>query len=144
MSCITLQDLNTRFAPTELLGKLLNACADLPKKALDQVDEIKKITGEDPVKGEYKGGKSFWFKSYAKLIFSANEMPINHDEKSDAFYRRMITIVVTQKGKKISGLRNGLRDGMPGFIHECVDALHRMYISGKGIDSENSKRLVHE
>lgn len=144
VSCITLQDLNTRFAPTELLGKLLNACADLPKKALDQVDEIKKITGEDPVKGEYKGGKSFWFKSYAKLIFSANEMPINHDEKSDAFYRRMITIAVTQKGKKISGLRNGLRDGMPGFIHECVDALHRMYISGKGIDSENSKRLVHE
>lgn len=141
---ITLQDLNTRFTPTVLLGKLLNACADLPKKALDQVDEIKKITGEDLVKGEYKGGKTFWFKSHSKLIFSANEMPVNHDEKSDAFYRRLITIAVTQKGEKISGLKKGLQDGMPGFIHECMDALHRMYVSGKGIDSENSKRLVHE
>ena len=144
VSCITLQDLNERFTPTELLGKLLNACADLPKKALDQVDAIKRITGEDLVKGEYKGGKVFSFRSYAKLIFSANEMPVNLDEKSDAFYRRMLTIEVMEKGETIPNLKEGLDQSMPGFIRECMDALNRMYSSGGGIDSPNSKRLVHE
>lgn len=144
VSCITLQDLNERFTPTELLGKLLNACADLPKKALDQVDAIKRITGEDLVKGEYKGGKVFAFRSYAKLIFSANEMPVNLDEKSDAFYRRMLSIEVMQKGRDIPDLKEGLAYSMPGFIRECVAALTRLYTTRREIDSPNSKRLVHE
>lgn len=144
VSSITLQDLNERFTPTELLGRLLNACADLPKKALDQVDAIKRITGEDLVKGEYKGGKVFAFRSYAKLVFSANEMPVNLDEKSDAFYRRMISIEVIKKGKEIPDLKQGLECSMPGFIRECVAALSRLYSSHQEIDSPNSKRLVHE
>lgn len=144
VSCITLQDLNERFTPTELLGKLLNACADLPKKALDQVDAIKRITGEDLVKGEYKGGKVFAFRSHAKLIFSANEMPVNLDEKSDAFYRRMLTIEVMQKGEYIPNLKEGLAHSMPGFIRECMAALTRLYTTRRKIDSPNSKRLVHE
>lgn len=144
ISCITLQDLNERFTPTELLGKLLNACADLPKKALEQVDAIKRITGEDLVKGEYKGGKVFAFRSYAKLIFSANEMPVNLDEKSEAFYRRLLAIEVKEKGVKIKGLKEGLKYSMPGFIRECVLALSRMYVIGRDIDSPNSKKLVHE
>ncbi len=144
VSSITLQDLGERFMPTELLGKLLNACADLPKKALDQVDAIKRITGEDLVKGEYKGGKIFTFYSYAKLIFSANEMPISLDEKSGAFFRRLLMIDVAKKGPQIEGLKQGLEESMPGFIHECVDALSHMYAKGGEIDSPNSKRLVHE
>ena len=144
VSCITLQDLNERFTPTELLGRLLNACADLPKKALEQVDAIKRITGEDLIKGEYKGGKVFSFRSYAKLIFSANEMPTNLDEKSEAFYRRLLAIEVKQKGHKIENLKDGLKFSIPGFIKECMAALSRMYLSQREIDSPNSKKLVHE
>lgn len=144
ISCITLQDLNERFTPTELLGKLLNTCADLPKKALEQVDMIKRITGEDQIKGEYKGGKMFRFNSYAKLFFSANEMPASLDEKSDAFYRRILMAEVLKKGPRIQSLKKGLWESMPGFIKECVAALTRLYLSGGEIDSPNSKRLVHE
>lgn len=144
VSSITIQDLNERFTPTELLGKLLNACADLPKKALDQVDALKRITGEDLVKGEYKGGRVFSFRSYAKLIFSANEMPVNLDEKSDAFYRRMLFIEIPKKGECILNLKEGLARSMPGYIRECVAALTRLYTSGRKIDSTNSKKLVHE
>lgn len=144
VSCITLQDLQERFTPTELLGKLLNACADLPRKALEQVDAIKRITGEDPIKGEYKGGKVFSFLSYAKLIYSANEMPVSLDEKTGAFYRRILAIEITRKGPRIKALRQGLEYSMPGFIKECVAALARMYARGGEIDSPNSKRIVHE
>ena len=84
------------------------------------------------------------FRSYAKLIFSANEMPVNLDEKSDAFYRRMLTIEVSRKGEKIPNLKEELRNSMPGFICECMNALHRMYVSEQAIDSKNSRQLVHE
>lgn len=144
VSCITLQDLGERFFPTELLGKLLNACADLPKTALDQVDEIKRITGEDMIKGEYKGGKVFGFRSYAKLLFSANEMPVSLDEKSGAFFRRIMMIEVRQKGRRIDCLAEGLTYSMPGFINECMAALSRMYARGGPIDSPNSEKLVRE
>lgn len=144
VSSITIQDLNERFTPTELLGKLLNACADLPKKAMEQVDAIKRITGEDLIKGEYKGGKVFSFRSHAKLLFSANEMPVTLDEKSDAFFRRILMIDVRQKGPRIENLEEGLKHSMPGFIKECMAALSRMYTSGRDIDSPNSKTLVYE
>ena len=141
---ISLQDLSDRFTPTELLGKLVNACADLPKKALEQVDAIKRITGEDQIKGEYKGGKVFWFKSYAKLIFSANQMPKSYDEKTYAFFRRILMIDIKSKGEPIKNLKEGLAYSMPGFIRECVDTLHWVLVNGQEIDSANSKRLVYE
>lgn len=143
---VTLQDLNERFTPTNLLNKLLNACGDLPKTALKETDVIKRITGEDLVKGEYKGGDVFSFRSYAKLLFSANEMPVNLDEKSDAFYRRLLIAEVKEKGEQIEDLEQKLFDEseIQGFICECVAALSRLYESKGAIDSPNSKRFVHE
>lgn len=143
-SGIALQELGERFTATELLGKLLNACADLPKKALEQVDVIKRITGEDQIKGEYKGGKVFWFRSYAKLIFSANQMPKSYDEKTTAFFRRLLMINIRRKGPRIPGLRDGLAESMPAFIVKCVQSIASVYKDSRELDSPNSKKLVHE
>lgn len=141
---IALQELGERFTATELLGKLLNACADLPKKALEQVDAVKRITGEDQIKGEYKGGKMFWFRSYAKLIFSANQMPKSYDEKTTAFFRRLLMINISKKGPQIENLKEGLARSMPAFICRCVQSIRVVYAAGVELDSPNSKRLVHE
>lgn len=141
---VTLQGLGERFASADLLGKLLNACADLPKKAMEQVDVIKRITGEDPVEGEYKHGARFKFRSYAKLLFSANQMPNTYDEKTEAFFRRLLMIDIRKKGPHIENLKEGLAYSMPGFIKTCVDALSDVYAAGKGLDSPNSKDLVLE
>ena len=53
-------------------------------------------------------------------------------------------IEVTKKGPEIEGLKQGLEDSMPWFIHECVEALSQMYARGGEIDSPRSKELVHE
>ena len=47
MSSISLQDLNKRFYATGMYGKLLNACADIPCKAMENTDVLKKAVGED-------------------------------------------------------------------------------------------------
>lgn len=38
---------------------------------------------------EKKGKEPFFFRSFAKLIFSFNQLPLQLEEKSDAFYKRM-------------------------------------------------------
>ena len=46
-SSISLQDLNKRFYATGMYGKLLNACADIPCKAMNTTGVLKKAVGED-------------------------------------------------------------------------------------------------
>lgn len=99
-SGISLQALNERFYPSMLQGMLLNACADISSDALMQVDNIKKATGEDVMICERKGRDPVPFRSYAKLIFSANKIPLNLDEKSNAFYRRLLILEMNNKPKK--------------------------------------------
>lgn len=141
---ISLQDLNKRFYPTNLFGKLLNVCADIPSTALEQVDVIKKITGEDVVMGEYKGGKVFKFRPYAKQSFSANEIPINRDEKSRALYRRMLILKTEGRGEYIENLKAGLALSLPAVIYESVVALNHAYENGRLTESEQSKVEVLE
>lgn len=145
ISNISLQQLNERFYPSMLLGKLVNSCADIPSRAMEAVDGIKKATGEDNLFAEKKGKDGFSFKSYAKLIFSANEIPINIEEKSEALYRRMLIIKVERKPeKKNRSLWKQLEDEIDYSIMEATKALHRMYQNGSIIESSNNRSNVEE
>ena len=144
-SSISLQQLNERFHPSMLLGTLLNSCADIPTKAMDAVDGIKKATGEDFMFAEKKGKDGFSFRSYAKLIFSANEIPINIEEKSEALYRRMLIIKVERKPEKINlNLGEQLDAEIDYSLMEACKALHRLYIASEFVESKNSKDNVKE
>lgn len=70
-----LSDTNRRFAISQLYNKLANICADLPPKPLKETDTFKKAVSGDPIEGEFKFQQEFTFTSYAKLLFSANELP---------------------------------------------------------------------
>jgi putative DNA primase/helicase len=68
---IPLQKLTkNRFAPAKLYKKLANLCGDNSSRKIIDSDIFKTLTGEDLVFGEYKGKDGFFFKNYAKLIFS--------------------------------------------------------------------------
>ena len=144
ISSLSLQDLNERFNATNLFGKILNSCADIPSKAMEQVDVIKKITGEDTLKGEYKGGSIFFFNSYAKLMFSANEIPISLDDKTNAYYRRFLILRIDKRCHTIPNLEERLRESIDDFILLAVQALHRMYMRGSLLESKNSIDNVME
>ena len=112
MSSISLQDLNKRFYATGMYGKLLNACADIPCKAMENTDVLKKAVGEDTLIYEKKGQDAIHFHSYAKLLFSTNEMPQNLEDKSDAFYRRLLILDmnrVVKSGEKDLHLKERYR-----------------------------------
>lgn len=88
-SALSMHELNMRFYPAQLYGKLLNACADNNSLPLQSIDSLKKITGGDLIMHEKKGNDPFFFTPFCKLIFSFNQMPLQLEEKSDAFYKRM-------------------------------------------------------
>jgi len=88
-SSVDIQNLTEdSFRAAELYSKLANISGDLPAKPIKDSGLIKKATGQDPITAAKKYRDPFQFFNYAKLIFSANEVPDTYDD-SDAFYRRI-------------------------------------------------------
>lgn len=85
-----------RFMTSKLLYKNANIFADINNKKIKSFSKIKTLTGGDMITGEFKGGDIFDFTNYAKLIFSANEIPLLND-LSDAVIRRIRIINFPQK-----------------------------------------------
>ena len=88
-SALSMHELNMRFYPAQLYNRLLNSCADNSSLPLSSIENLKKITGGDQIMHEKKGKEPFFFVPHAKLIFSFNQMPLQLEEKSNAFYLRM-------------------------------------------------------
>lgn len=129
----TLQGLNERFNATNLFGKFVNLCADISSEDMRKIDVLKKITGEDRngVKHERKGKDCFFFTPFCKLLFSANEIPLNRDEKSSAFYRRLLITVMDKKPEKVDRkLQHKLSAEIDGIIQRYMEALQRFYARG--------------
>lgn len=136
---IPLQDIcNNRFSSAYLFGKTVCMYGDLPSKDMEAIDILKTITGEDSVRAEIKGGAIFSFHPYCKLIYSANKIPKSRDDKTDAYYRRMLILNINQRATEIKDLEKKLEADIQSFIWLSVQALHRMYESGRITESENS------
>jgi len=102
VSSIALQDLvdpEKRFTIAELYHKLANIYADLPSTALRETGKFKILTGEDAITVDRKFKDPITFVNYAKLIFSANELPEVHDT-THAFWRRWIVVEFPNRFEK--------------------------------------------
>ena len=132
-----------RFAAAQLFGKLANICADVPSKALNDTGILKSLTGRDMVSVEYKHRDMFEMMNYAKMIFSANEIPKTRDE-TDAFHRRARVIDFPVKfghgGKKADPrLTEKLisQEELSGIFNLAVEGWKRMDKQG-GLTGEKS------
>jgi P4 family phage/plasmid primase-like protien len=84
--------LDYRFLWATLVGRLANIFADLPKTPLSYTGIFKVLTGEDDLILDRKGKEPIrGYTNYAKMIFSANELPETRD-LTHAFFRRWILI----------------------------------------------------
>lgn len=88
-SALSMHELSARFYPAQLYNRLLNSCGDNGSLPLSSIENLKKITGGDQIMHEKKGKEPFFFVPFCKLIFSFNQLPLQLEEKSNAFYKRM-------------------------------------------------------
>lgn len=80
-----------RFASSDLYGKLANISSEPIKTAYFDATLFKRLTGEDLIRFERKHRDAFYGHNYAKMIFSANELP-RVTEDTYAFWRRWIVL----------------------------------------------------
>jgi len=97
ITAIKLQDLSDsggKYLRATLYHKLANIRADLPTEIITGTGAFKELTGEDYILVERKYKDPFLFKSYAKPIFSANQLPIVavKNEDLEAFWNRWVII----------------------------------------------------
>ena len=134
---IPLQQLNDRFTTASLLLKILNTCGDMTNSALTDTGIIKQLTGDDAIKGEYKGGAIFFFRNHAKMMFSCNALPKVLDDKTNGFYRRPLIVKFAYSGEFIPALKEKLSQEteIETVISGCVSSLKSALLSGKLFES---------
>ena len=138
---VSLQDLNKRFYATNLFGKLLNACGDIPVGIIDKTDVVKKAVGEDVLLFEKKGKDPSTFRSHAKLLFSCNSVPKNVEDKSDAFYRRLLILEmnhVIPAAEKDIHLKDKIRSEREYAVYRAIQGLEELCQNGQIEESTNS------
>lgn len=141
--------LNERFAPANLYQKLVNVDADISGGILMRsVGKLKKLTGNDEFPAEFKFGQPFKFRNYAKLIFSCNEIP-ECDDKSDAFFRRLIIINFIQQflgAKEDPNLIDKLttEQELSGLLYELLTRLPRVLQKGVRPTTNESMKKTHD
>lgn len=140
---VPLQQLTTnRFLIGELYGKLANLFPDLPKAPLVNTGIFKALTGQDEIYADVKHKRGFSFVNYAKMIFSANELPEVSDN-TFAFWRRWIVI---EFPNKFDGDPNFIRtlttpDELAGLLLMALHALRALLKRGKFSISDNFKEM---
>lgn len=95
-SSLSLQDLEKRFKPAELVGKLVNLGDDIPDTYIQDTSTFKSVVTGGAITVERKGEHPFSFVNKAKLIFCMNNAPKAAD-KSGGLLRRLIFIPFNAK-----------------------------------------------
>ena len=90
-AALDLKELGDRFRTAELVNKLANIGDDIGDEFIPNPAVFKKLSSGNPITVERKGLDPFDFSNYAKLLFSANEIPRIKD-KSGAVVSRLVII----------------------------------------------------
>lgn len=109
---LDLAELGDRFKTAQLSGKLVCAGDDIEDNFISNLAIFKKLVTGNPVNAERKGQDPFDFSNYAKLIFSANNVPRMND-KTGAVMSRLILVPFTAH----------FEPGEDGFDLEIIDKL---------------------
>lgn len=146
ISALDLAELNSRFKTAELFGKLANVGDDISDDFIPDVSIFKKLVSGDRVSAERKGKDPFEFNSYAKLLFSANEMPRMRD-KTGAVIDRLVIVPFTATFSKDDPdfdpyIKYKLRtpDAMSYLINVGLDGLDRVLRNRAFTLSETAKK----
>ena len=77
------------FNICELHNKMVNLGSDISNTTLKETNTFKELTGHDMVSASRKFKTKVHFQNFAKMIFSANELPKTYD-KTPAFFNRWL------------------------------------------------------
>jgi putative DNA primase/helicase len=147
VAAVKIQNLDKRFTGIRLLGKLANICDDLPADAWFSTGFFKELTGGSQIEVEQKFKDGFLTRNYAKVLYTANRLPLVSDD-SKAFWDR-ITIIpfeakfttTTSREEIVAGML--IEDERSGFLNLALDGLEMLRAQNRFYgddDNETTKR----
>lgn len=149
-NCVSssIKSLITRsFETSALYKKLLCVVGEVDSADLTNTNLLKQLTGEDLIRYEFKGKTPFSELSPTTFIIATNSLPITPD-KSDGFYRRILTIDFPNQFK----LKRDLLAQIPeeeyqNLTRKVVDVLLRLLKNNEftnGGDIEERRKRYEE
>jgi len=109
-----------RFEGSKLYKKSVCLMGETNFTLISNTDFLKRLTGEDLVRCEFKGKDSFDFLNYAKLIIATNNLPPTAD-KTEGFYRRWKIIeFIGRFLKELDVLKNITEEEIQNLIKKCL------------------------
>lgn len=151
VSNVALQELeNNRFKLAQLQGKLANVYADIPSQAMDKTNVFKTIVSGDRVSAEFKGRDSFDFKPFARLTFSANELPKSTD-LTDGYFRRLIIVDFPNTFGK-NGIpkdphimdKLSTEEELSGLLNMALEGLQRLEVQGEFTENQSTIDAIEQ
>ena len=138
---------DNRFAAAELYGKYANTYADLESHDIKSTGLLKQIVSGDSLQYEKKYRDPFIAPVTARLLFSANKMPLIHDT-SDAVYDRLIPIEFPfrfEGGRDDKHLIDKLKEEVEGIIATwAIPGLQNLLATANFDMPQRSRRLLAE
>jgi len=118
-------------AGAQMWLKSANIVSDIDYNALDNINQVKKITGGDTMKIRQMYKDPFNDKLFAKQIYSTNKLPVVK-EKTRAWYRRVYPIEfsnIVSKEKMDPFLLNKMstEEELSGFAWKCIEKLKELH-----------------
>jgi len=99
IASLDLKELDAKFQNAELFGKLANIGDDISDEFIVNASVFKKLVTGNRIQVQHKGERPFEFNNYAKMLFSANNIPRIKD-KSGAVLRRLLIVPFNAKFSK--------------------------------------------
>lgn len=82
---------NGEYNRAELLGTRIAVASELPKNSLLKTEEVKSLSGNDPITARYPYGRPFTFTPSHSLFMFGNHKP-RIDDASNGIWRRMLLL----------------------------------------------------
>ncbi len=141
---VQLEQLEKSHYVAQLHNKILNLASEISARGTVCDEMFKKIVAHDYVMGDHKFGHPFSFRPACKLIFATNNMP-RTDDKSRAFYRRLLIVPLTKEFTEMDDKHKYYRTLLTernGIFNWMVEGLKRLKERGRFAIGKNMIEAV--
>lgn len=124
--------LDSRFESASLYLKLACLMGECSDSMLTRTDYLKRLSGGDETRIEFKGKQPFGHTNYAKLIMSMNQIPLTAD-RTLGFYSRWLIINFNQNTfKEEKEVLSEIPDAeMENLARKCLNLLQGLLVRGR-------------
>jgi len=143
-SSVALDQLTNNFYLCELQNKLVNIASEISAKNPVSDSMLKRLSGEDSITADRKHQHPVKFFSFARLVFSMNEIPLIED-RTHAFYRRILVIEFTRtfsEQEQCRNLRERLLAERDGIFLWMLGGLLDLRKDGRFLESDAVRTAV--